>query len=167
MPKLVSPELEVGETLMMWKVKEYERYARGQWWYIIAITLGIICVVYAIISSNFLFALFVILAAIVLYQQSVSEPMEVPFEIAERGVILGTRLYEWEELDSFSLFYAPPEVKTLRIATKSFYTPSLQISLEDMNPIEVREALLEFLPENTEEVDESISDAIARRWKLL
>ncbi len=167
MPKLLSPELDVGETIMTWKVKEYERYTRGQWWYIIAITLGIVCVVYAIVSSNFLFALFVILSAIVLYQQSVSEPMEIPFEITENGVILGTRLYDWNELDSFTLLYAPPEVKTLRITTKSFYTPSLHIPLGDLNPIEVREALLEFLSENTEEVDESISDTIARRWKVL
>jgi len=167
MPKLVTTGLEVGETLMMWNVKEFERYTRGQWWYIIAISLGVICVLYAIFSSNFLFALFVILAAIVLYQQSVSVPMDVPFEITEAGIVLGTRFYAWDELESFTILYQPPEVKILRIATKTMYTPSIQVSLEDMNPIEVRETLLEFLKENTEETDESISDTIARRWKLL
>ncbi len=167
MPQLVTTELDTGKTLLEWAVQEYNRHVRGQWWYILIISFGLIFVVYAILSDNFLFALFIILAAIVLYQQSATPAITVPVELTEKGLVLGTRFYPWAELASFSLVYEPPEVKLLYISTARWFLPTIQIPLHDMNPIEVRETLLEFLTENAETPEESVSDTIARRWKLL
>ena len=43
---------------------------------------------------------------------------------------------------------------------------SLDLSLMDMNPNEVRELLLEFLEENVQKEEEPLSDKIAREWRI-
>ena len=67
MPKNVADNnLTIGEVVFSWSVKEYEQYVRDRRWYLVAGGIAAILLIYAVLSANYLFALIVILFAIVM-----------------------------------------------------------------------------------------------------
>jgi hypothetical protein len=167
MPKRLHTDVATGDLIHEWTVAEYAQYDRNRAWHIIMITLGVALVVYGMFANNFLFSLIIILAAIIFFLQSRAEPMSVLFQVAELGVIVGDRFYPYDELDSFFVIYNPPDVKIVFFETKNPLRPRLRVPLMDMNPVEVRHTLQEFLPEDTERTEEPMSDMIARQWRLM
>lgn len=157
---------QTGETLFSWDAREYEQHERTPRWYIIMISIGILLVVYGIFSDNFLFSLIIILAAIILFLQSRQAPQNVSLAITELGVSVGGRFYPYAELGDFYVIYTPGTTKMLYIETKSLFRPKLRMPLEDQNPLEIREVLLDVLDENLDKEDEPIADAAIRNWRL-
>lgn len=166
MPKQLTNETLIGDVLHEWAIQEYNQHERGAMWYIIFGTLAVLLIAYAIFSGNFLFALIIILAAVIIFLQSHQAPPLVPFRITELGVAVGSRFYPYTELKDFYLIYQPPAVKTLFIVPQQVYRPMLRIPLLDKNPVEIRHTLREFLPEDTEKEEEPFSDTFARTWKI-
>ncbi|MBP9695455.1 MAG: hypothetical protein KBD73_03580 [Candidatus Magasanikbacteria bacterium] len=167
MPKPLHPDLPTGESLHHWKVEEFFQYARNRSWYIFMISSGLVLVLYGILSNNFLFSLIIILTAIILFMHSRQEPQAIPFHITELGVVIGNRFYHYDELSGFYVVYQPPDVKVLFFLPKSPLRPRLSVPLYDINPVEVRETLLAYLPEDTEHTEEPVSHMVARQWRLL
>lgn len=167
MPQLLQTDIATGDILSRWDVEEYARHDRTRVWYVFMLAVGVGFVLYGVFTNNFLFSLIIILAAIILFFQSRTEPFSVTFQIAELGVMVGNRFYPYDELDSFFIVYNPPEVKTLFLETRSSLRPRLRIPLCEMNPVEVRHTLQAFLPEDLERTEEPMSDMISRRWGLM
>ncbi len=166
MPEVINNDLTIGDILHQWTILQYDKHNRGTGWYILMLSLGLFLVLYGVISGNFLFALIVILFAIIIFLQSHQEPPQIPFLITDMGVVVGGRFYEYSEFDEFYIIYKPPHVKTLFLTTKSVLQPMLRIPLLDVNPIEVKHSLREFLPEDFEKEDEPLSDKAARNWMI-
>lgn len=166
MSELIKENTILGNPLHEWTIQEYEQYERGKRWYILMGIIGVISLLYALISGNFLFALVIVLFAIILFLQSHQHPPQLPFVITDLGLIVGRRFHPYTELENFSIVYRPPEVKVIFFETKSALEPTLRIPLLDVDPIEIRFSLLEYLPENTGREDEPISDQIARNLRL-
>ncbi|HBU07118.1 MAG TPA: hypothetical protein DEB09_03460 [Candidatus Magasanikbacteria bacterium] len=166
MPEKITENTLIGDILHKWTIQEYEQHDRGMIWYVVMILLGLGLVIYGIISGNFLFSLIIVLVAIILFLQSHQVPPQVLFQITELGIILGNRFYSYSEFSSFYLIYQPPEVKTLFLETKSALRPLISIPLLDMDPMEIKFSLKEFLIEDTEKEDEPISDRMARNWQI-
>lgn len=166
MPKQITPDVNIGKIHHEWTVLEYEQHQRNLTWYIIMLIAGLLLVGYALFTGNLIFALIIILSAIILFLQSQQHPHKIPFRIAEFGVIVNTRFYPYSELEDFYIIYNPPEVKMLFIETKSSLRPRLRVPLMDEDPNEIRFTLREFLPENIKKEDEPFSDMIARKWML-
>jgi membrane-bound ClpP family serine protease len=114
MPKILTPDITVGAVHHEWGVQEYEQHERSSWWYIAMITIGIILVVYAMLTLNFLFALSIVLIAIILFLQSHDEAMVIPFAITELGIVVGTKFYSYKELNQFYIIYQPPRKSRAR-----------------------------------------------------
>ncbi|OGH71152.1 MAG: hypothetical protein A2921_01705 [Candidatus Magasanikbacteria bacterium RIFCSPLOWO2_01_FULL_43_20b] len=165
MPQKITEETLLGDVIHEWTILEYEKHARGMLWYVLAAVLGLALVLYGVFTGNFLFSLIVILAAIILFLQSHQEPRQIPFQITDLGVIVGTRFYPYAEFENFYIVYNPPEVKTLFLDTKNTLQPILRIPLLDMNPIEVKHSLREYLSEDIEK-EEPLTDRAARNWKI-
>ncbi len=166
MPKVVDESLLTGNTLLEWSIAEYDEHVRPTAWYVIMTAVGSVLVGYAILTDNFMFAIIIVLFAIIVFLQSHQKPIVIPFRITELGVIINNRLYQYSELKDFYIIYQPPEVKMLFIETIATMRPRLRIPLMDMNPNEVRELLLEFLEENVQKEEEPLSDKIAREWRI-
>lgn len=166
MPQNLQNGVSVGTVLQQWKIAEYEQFQWNKNWYILMGVVGTLCILYGILSGNFLFVFIVLLVAIILFLQKNQTPPLVQFAITDEGVVVGSRFYQYSEFKDFHLIYKPPEVKTLFLETKTALRPTLRISLEDMNPLEVRSALLQFLPENTDATEEPLSDRAARNFRI-
>ncbi len=166
MPEIIKENTVLGNPLHEWTIQEYEQYERGRRWYVVMGVVGILSLIYALVSGNFLFALVIVLFAIILYLQSHQRPPQLPFVITDLGIIIGRRFHPYSELQNFYLVYRPPEVKVLFFETKSMLEPSIRIPILDADPVEIRFSLLEYLPENPQKEDEPLSDQIARNLRL-
>jgi len=165
MPEKLSEQTLTGDIMTEWNVVEYEQHIRGTLWHVLTISIGIILVIYALATDNFLFAIIIILAAIILFLQSAVEPENVYFAITDLGVILGNRFYNFNEFRAFYIIYTE-EVQTLFLDTKSAVRPDLRVPIaEGKDIMEIREELQSVLSEDLEK-EEPFSDRAARRWKI-
>lgn len=169
MPQIIGKEntsVVTGQVLHTWEVAEYAQHERPTRWYVIMLTIGLFLVGYGLFTNNFLFALIIVLFAIIIFLQSHQKPHNVPFSITDLGVIVNNRFYAYSEFSDFYIIYNPPEVKTLFLEPESTFRPRLRVSLEDQDPNEIKFTLRQFLSENVSKEDEPLSDKVAREWMI-
>lgn len=157
---------EVGEVLLAWEFKEFEKGHRGKRWYVIMSLLGAVLLFYAVWSENFTFALLILLLALVYFLLEWRDPGNVLFTITDVGVGVGNRFYRYSDMDAFWIIYYPPEIKNLYFRFSRSIHPRFRISLEDVDPVAVRELLLAFLREDLEQEVIPISESVGRILKL-
>ena len=107
MPKLIDDSVLIGDILHEWSVSEYDQHNRNRAWYILMTFLGVGFVAYALMTDNFLFALVIILFAIIMFLQTHQDPIVIPFKITELGIMINNRFYSYSELDGFYVIYNP------------------------------------------------------------
>ena len=158
----LTPEESLGLTsLISWQAPEYSQPQNS---YERAVLAGIIAAWFfagSLIIKNYLLAVIVFLAYAILYIYSVRKPLMVNFALTSRGIKIGSRLYEFEDLKSFWIFYEPPYQKELSIESKKVIMPYVKVPIPDVKPAELRRYLLKYLPERKHE--ESLTDILARR----
>lgn len=155
-----------GRVLLAWETVDRPRYERGRLWYAVMGLAGLALLLYAVITANFLFALIIIMFALVLYVSSLGEPRPVNMSITEDGVEIGQMFYPFREIDRFWFYYEPPEVKSLYLEFKNLIQPRLTVHLMDQNPNAVRGILSQFLKEDVSRTDEPLSEMIGRMFKI-
>ena len=155
-----------GRELLSWVVDEFERYERGPIWYAAMILLGMGLLLYAVVTQNFLFAVIILMFAVIIGLSSLREPQKLLFAVTSHGIGIGTRFFHFKEFGSFWILYEPPHVKNIYLEFKQSIRPHLVIPLYEENPLTVREALLQYLREDAEQEDEPLSDTLGRVLKL-
>src|SRR3989344_5481594 len=150
-------EPDYGEVLFNWVFPEFPRYERDKSWYFWASVIAVILLIYAIFSANFLFAVIIIVSSltILMFHRSNNE---INFKITEDGILLNKQFYDYRDIKNFYIIYQPPAVKTLYFEPKSIFRPRVPVSLEDQNPVKIREVLLNYLEEDLERENEPTSD---------
>jgi len=156
-----------GKVLFSWQVPEYEKYDRSKNWYVIAIALALAMLLFSFITLNFLFALIVVTASLVVIMHHSQEPPILDVKITEEGIMIGKNFYEYDAFKNFALIYKPRVgVKQLYLEFNNWWMHRLSLPLFDNNPLPIREALLDFLDEDTERTDPPYSESIAKILKL-
>jgi hypothetical protein len=167
MPKnLNNEQINVGDIVFEWSLKEYEKHDRNRRWYIVMGILFASLLLYAILSANNMFALIIILFVIILFLQNLKEAPQVAFFITETGVILGDKYYPFSELQDFWIIYEPPMVKNLYFSTGSLIKHRISVPLLDNDPRPIRVFLSSCLEENLDEEEEPLTEKFARMFKL-
>jgi len=148
------------------EVPEYIKQERGVLWYAIAVLLGAALIVYAIMNGNFLFAVILVLAGVVMILMSLNEPRMIRLEIDPSGVRLGGKKYSYNQFREFSIIYQPPEINTLYLEFRLPLRERLSIPLGDIDPNVIRNYLLNFITEDLERDEESLTDILSRTLKF-
>jgi len=161
---LVSPQIpeDIGSVLIEWTFPEYIQRKRGKTWYIVVGVLVGLALVYAIWTMNILFAVILVLGVFIIVFQTYQPARQVPVIIGEDGVILDKTYYPYKVLKSFWIIYEPPEVKYLYLNFKTSVRNNMPIPLSDVNPIKVREMLLNYISENYEKDVEDFNETFSR-----
>ena len=165
---LADPPLpeDIGEVHVEWSFPEYVRRDKGKWWYIIVSILVGLCLLYAVLTENVLFAVILILGLFVIISQYFQAPRQIPVVIGEDGVIIDRKFYPHKVLKSFWIIYEPPDVKYLYIDFRNSVSKSLPVPLEDINPLMVREVMLNYLEEDLEKEEEDFDETFARMMNI-
>lgn len=162
--KTAKTPAHYGKALLSWEVPEFEQYARGHWWYITAISIAAASVIYALYTKNFLFAFIIIILAVIIFLHHTSEPLNLRVAITELGILVNNKFYRFRDITSFWIIYEPPLTKNLYFQIDVSLQPPLSISLDKVDPLEVRRILLQHLAEDLEKKEEPLSDLL---WRLL
>lgn len=155
--------LRKEDILMSWKAREFIQYDRNPAWNAVVYVICAIILIYAIWTMNFLFAVLVVLSAIVITIYSQRKPNLLDVAIMRKGFKINDNLYTYEDdIENFWILYNPPDLKVLNLKRKQSFFPNLVIQLEDQNPLKVRDLLLKQIPEDVTQ-EESTIDKFARR----
>jgi len=154
-PAKNSPMPEIS-----WQAPEYMYTRKSRDWYIVVGVLAVGLLAAAIILANFLFAIVIFLSGFTIALYGAKPPRMIAFSLSVDGIRVDKRLYPYESLKSFWIFYDPPDIKELSIESQKMLMPHIKISLGDQDPDEVRSYLLPYLSEHHQ--DESLIDVAAR-----
>ena len=75
-------------TPISWKAPEFEHHEKEVMWSWISIMFAVIILTVAILGKNFLFAIFIIIAEMLILIWAHREPREITFEIDEKNIII-------------------------------------------------------------------------------
>jgi len=164
---------------LRWQVPEFKKHQRGRTWYIITGLLVFFCLFFSFftfqswhlvplgLGSNFLFALIIILSAIIMIMNDSQKPLMVDFEIGPEGVKIGRHFYDYDQLKNFSVLYKPKDsIKNLYFEYKNTMHPRLSVPLRRMDALTVRNFLVRYLDEDLTRTVPPLSEQLTKLLKL-
>jgi hypothetical protein len=134
-----------------WRGPEFEIYERDKKWYLVVTAILIAIIAWAIYSNSPVMAITFILIGMVGYIFIHKEPRILDFLLTQDGVIAGKEIFDYENLESFWIFYEPPHTKVLSLKTRSLLLPHVHLPIHDEDPVKIREILLDHIPEKKQE----------------
>jgi hypothetical protein len=136
-----------SEGTLRWEAYEHEHVERGSDWYWALGIIAVCAAVTAILFSNFLFAVLILVAAFTIGIIARQPPELHEFELGDKGIRIGKTLHPYDTVISF---WVDDELEEplLLVDTTTFMAPNLVIPIGDMNPDDIRA----FLRERAEEV---------------
>ncbi|MFA5154903.1 MAG: hypothetical protein WC453_00555 [Patescibacteria group bacterium] len=164
---------------LRWPVPEYKKHDRSRNWYIITAVLAVLLLFFSFFSfsgwrlvflglnSNFLFALIIVLSAIVMIINDSQKPTQVGFELGPEGVKIGRNFYDYDEFKNFSVLYKPKDsIKNLYLEYKNSMRPRLSVPLRRMDALTVRNFLVRYLDEDLDRTVPPLSEQLTKLLKL-
>lgn len=157
---------DVGAPLVSWETFERIPHERSKSWYIIASVIGAALLIYAVLTGNFLFAIIILMAGIILVMNGIRHPERIEVHITDLGIVVDNTFHDYKDIKEFALVYEPPMIKTLYVDFNSAFRPMVSIQLDEADPNIIRETLLPYVYENLEREDETLTDLLRRVYKL-
>ncbi len=162
MPHIVdlkTPQNTPSPAQIEWTAPEFEKHEKSSLWFMVLGIVTLIFLIITIILKNYTFAIVILLLVFCVYLYTKKEPREINFSLSHRGVSIGDKLYAYNELKSFWIFYEPPRLKQLSLQSKKVFSPYIRVPLANQNPNQIRIFLLKYLPEIEQE--ESLIDILS------
>ena len=184
-----TPDIESETDVISWEVPEYHSEEKTKLWYAIYSLIVIALLVYAIFTQDFIFAIIIIFAAVLIVIFDSSHPGMLEVILSDRGIKVGKEFYGYDQIKDFFIIYEPDQrVKNLYLEFKRFARPTLpetesahyswlfwlvnfartrfSIPLDNMNPIIIRRNLLKYVKENLERTTIPLSEQLTKLFKL-
>lgn len=150
---------------LSWKTSEFEQFKKGKVWFIIFGLVSLVLLSIAFYWKSFTTILLFILAILLVLVYALKKPETIEITLSPQGIFINEELaYHFSEINSFWIFYDPPETKEISLRSKRMFFPDISIPLGKTDPNKARKYLLKFLPEEKQE--QSIIDVIAKRLRF-
>lgn len=146
---------------LSWEALEYAYHPKSADWYWMVGFLSVLVVVAAVLLHNFLLGVLAIVGGFTVMLLGAKRPQKFLFRLSAGGVTIHQKLYPYGTLDSFWVHYEPGGKKALSIVSKKKMMPLFMLPLDTMDPVVVRDYLLQFLKEAPQE--ESVIDELSER----
>lgn len=147
------------ETLLQWQSPEHRFDKKSNDWYWI---LGIISVGAAVLAfyfDNFLFGVFIIIAAFTIGILSWKETKSVQIKITDKGIFFGPFLYPWGSYRSFWIETEHIHGSRILLNPINNFLPLVIIPIDEKtNLTKIRNILLDFLEE------EFLIESLIHKW---
>jgi hypothetical protein len=161
----INKESEANSSvLIQWQAPEFNYSPKSGFWYFWLFFATALLLGFAFYAKNYSFGLIILLSFILIFVWSRKTPRIVDFAVTKQGIMISGKLHHFGELESFWIFYEPPEIKEVSVKSKKKILHYLKMPLEGENPARIRKTLIEYLPEVEQE--ESIFDSLARMAKF-
>ena len=149
------------QPLISWDAPEHIHTEKNNDWYWAVGIITITAAALAFIFNNIIFGIFIIVGAFALVVHASKKPRIIHVEINDRGVVIDSVLYPFLSLESFWIDAHERPAKVLIKSHKTFM-PYITIHIEDVDPEQVRDVLLNYIAET--EHHEPLSQKILERF---
>jgi len=136
-----------ASVIYKWRAPEHEIQEKDKKWYLIMGLILAAIVGYAIYTNGLIMAITFVLAGLMGYIILNKKPREINFYITDDGVIADKEIYEFEDIQSFWIFYETEGIRAISLHTKSKFMPFVHIPVGREDPTHLREILLKYLEE--------------------
>ncbi|MHB8660995.1 MAG: hypothetical protein ACYC75_03660 [Minisyncoccota bacterium] len=135
--------------LLEWPGREYDHNPKSADWYWVLGIVAVASIIAAILFSDYLLAVLIIVAAAALALHAAKKPPLHRFRLIEKGLVIGEELHPFERMISFSVLEdvegeLPP---VLSIKTESWLSPHLVIPLAGVDADAVYAYFLQHVDE--------------------
>lgn len=151
-----------------WQAPEYEYYQKEAGWYWISLIVGIVLIAISLWQENFLFAVFIVIAWILLINISGRFPTIWEFNLDEKGLTIRLpnvdashkpKFYPMHNIEGFDIHPATDEYKELIFKFKSKFSTYLKINFYSQDEEKIKSFLLNFMPHM--EYDRNFIDSLS------
>jgi hypothetical protein len=145
-----------------WQAPEHEYQPKKDVsWYWLSLIAAIIFFALAIWQRNFLFAVFVVLAWVVVVKLADRPPLVWNFKIDEKGLSVGeNKFYPFADIDYFDIHEGSGNYKELALKFKSRLSPILKINIRPAEEEKIKAFLLKFIKQRV--IEPSLLDSVSR-----
>lgn len=139
-----------GETetqkIIEWQALEYPFWKKTAGWYSSVAIIGLAIALSSVIMGNFIFAVLVTISTFALLLMASIPPKKIKVSITKKGVVLGSYLYGYKNLESFSIneLDSPPR---LYLKSKRIFSPLIITEIVGVKNEDIRKALKQRLDE--------------------
>jgi hypothetical protein len=158
--KKIFPHASAHEVLKSWETEEFSYYEKTRAWFLVGGIFFFLIVGYFAYTKELITAATFLLLGITVYLFSLKKPRQITCSITYQAILVDNVTYPFNDLESFWIFYEPPDFKVISLKHKKPYLPHIHIPLGNVDPMEVRKILIELLTEAEQE--EAFSDKMAR-----
>ena len=151
------------EEIIVWQAPEYNYRPKDVSWYWLSLIISIIIIAIALWQKNFLFAIFIVIAELVIIYFANQFPKIWEFKIDTSGLkIGGNKFYSFGEIQYFDIHAGEgeKEFKELILKFNSRLSPYLKILIYPEDEEKIRTHLLNFIEQ--EEISLSFSDSLEK-----
>ena len=146
---------------IIWQAPEFKYRDKDISWYWMTIIIASLLVLISLWQRNFLFAIFTIIAEIMLMFWANEFPKDLQFKIDKNGIHIGKiKSYSYEEISGFHIIEGEDGAGELILKTKNKIHPYIKILLANEDTQKVKDYLKPHLSEM--DYEESLSDIIFR-----
>jgi len=145
---------EININRIDWQAAEYKHKERNADWFWTIGLIAILMCIGAIWFKNYVFAIFILISGGSLIMFTLRTPQILGFTIDKDGLSIGKELHPWQKIKGFNIKNSETEPKLL-IQTSRHFLPIYTIPLPSNLVNDVRDALLQIIPEV--EIEESRS----------
>lgn len=121
-----------------WRAAEYELIHKNIVWYMIIGLIATILFVIALWQKNFFFAIFIFIAAAMVFVFARRRPNVLDFEIGENGVRAGTMQWSWDTFADFSVYSRPGRLDEIIFRKTTSFNPYIRIPADAQTASRVR-----------------------------
>ncbi|MFA5134152.1 MAG: hypothetical protein WC459_05115 [Patescibacteria group bacterium] len=150
---------------LKWQIPEYPQYHRGKLWYLCAALIGVLLMIYAIISGNFLFTIIIIISVLISLISSWRDPKMIDFKLTEDGVIIDGLFYSWDKFQGYWMV-KNEEVNNLGLDLKNWLKTDLYVPVNGVSLEAVEKFVSKFLKKNLDRKEEPLSYLLGRKLKI-
>src|SRR5258708_5273078 len=133
--------------------------SRERTWYVIGVLI-IGAILAGVFFHDIMFTFVLALGALVLALHSAKPHRPSAIGIHATGISIDGDHHRFSDMRSFWIHYYPPHIKELSVEFKKGLTHRIHIPLENQNPLEIRQVMVNYVPEK--EHEPSLLDHLVR-----
>lgn len=151
--------------LLAFKSTSFVKYNKNKSWYIVLGVIVVALVVLGILNGSSTFPIAVLVFTLVYLYVNQEDPADIDFALSKTGIQVGTRFYAFTDLRTFWIEYDPPYYQAIHFVHKNKYKEEITVQFHGVNPANIREVLVNFLPE-WEERQKTLAEKLTRLFGL-
>ena len=154
-------EALASKELFSWEASSSSEKPKSKKWYAIALIVISVVIAYSVWQKDwFIIIITILVSAIMFWYIHFADVAKTYYKITPMGIYVDEKLHPFSEIHSFWMVYNQ-RVKVLYIVFTKKYLPTLNISLENIDPVSLKSFLIKKIPEQ-EKRGETLADKITR-----